>query len=476
MVKITYKDISLTAKDNSAPTCSNKQSFSKLDQLKENNLTFKKFATCEEDYWLLDGTFENMLDDLSNENFGLWSKSISGDSGDFEDKPTLEITFSSYQTSVGLTLQFNKATNDYCNSLNIKWYQGENLLSSKDFTPDNAQYFCQNNVTNFNKLVIIFNSTNNPYRFLKLQGIEYGVIREFEDEELRSASLLEEVSLISEEISINTLNFSIDNKANIDFMFQKKQPLKVEYGNNLMGTFFIENSKRTSKTVYEIEAVDYIGLLDKVYFEGGTYTSTSASTLIDSIMGSIPYELDSVLGAKTLSGTLERCTKREALLQVLFAIGGVISTARSDKVKIFSLNSTLISSISEDEIYTGCSFENDDEVTEIRLTLSDGTIVSKKNPVITDDTPENILEFSGVFVNSSNASEILTRLYTYFVTNKQRKTNIKFKFSSEKPGDTIGYKTEYLGGKVGQITSMKYTLNSRKLVVEAEIKELEASV
>ncbi len=476
MVKITYKDISLTAKDNSSLSCTNKRSFVDLNQLKQNELTFNKYATLEKDFTLLDGTFENFPDDTTGKNFGFWSSVISDENSNFTSKPTLTIEFSAYQTSVGLTLQFHPDTEDYCNSLNIKWYQDSILLSEKDFTPNNVKYFCQNNVTNFNKLVISFNSTNKPYRFLKLQTIEYGVIRTFEEEELRNVSLFEEISLISEEISINTLNFSLDNKDDIEFIFQKKQPLNIEYDGNLVGTFFIENSKRISKTVYEIEAIDYIGLLDKVYFEGGTYTSVLASTLIDFIMGSIPYELDSVLGSKTLSGTLERCTKREALLQVLFAIGGVISTTRSDKVKIFSLSNVPVSTISEEKIYTGCSFENDDEVTEIRLILNDETVVSKKNPIITDDTLENILEFSGVFIDSFNSSEILDRLYTYFVTNKQRKTNIKFKFSSEKPGDTVAYKTEYLGDKQGQIVSMKYTLNSRKLVAEAEIKEAEASV
>jgi hypothetical protein len=189
-------------------------------------------------------------------------------------------------------------------------------------------------------------------------------------------------------------------------------------------------------------------------------------------MGSIPFELEETLASKTLSGTLERCTKREALLQVVFAICGVVNTARSDKVKIYSLNTEAVSTVNEDSIYTGGNFEGEDEVTEIRLVLNNGNVVSKRNPIITADTPENILEFSGVFVNTSNSEEILNNLYNYFITNKNNKTNMRLKFDSEKTGDAINYATEYLGNKKGQIISMKYNLNSRKLVAEAEIKEM----
>lgn len=473
MVKITYKDISLTAKPNSNYVCEDKQEFVDLNQLKKSQGTFKKFATLERNFWKLDGTFENFPDNPNDEKFGLWSKTMSDDNGNFANKPVLEINFSSFQTSTGITLQFNPDTEDYCNDLNIKWYQDNTLLSASNYLPDSSIYFCQNTVENFNKIIITFNSTNNPYRYLKLQAIEYGVVRVFTEDDLRNVSVLEEISLISEEISINTLNFELDNKDDIEFIFQKKQPLTVEYGDKFLGTYFISNSKRKSKSVYEIEGQDYIGLLDKDYFAGGTYTNKIAQNLITEIMGSIPFELDEKLASKTLSGTLERCTKREALLQVAFAICGVVNTARSDKVRIYSLNTEVVSAINEDSIYTGGSFEGEDEVTEIRLELNNGNVVSKRNPIITADTPENILEFSGVFVNTSNSEEILNQLYTYFIINKNNKTNMKFKFGSEKPGDVINYTTEYLGNKKGQITSMKYNLNSRKLVAEAEIKELE---
>ena len=472
MVKITYKDISPTAKENSSLSTTDKKDFVELNELKQELSEFPKYMTLEKDFTILDGTFDILPTNTKEAVLGLWSDSMTDEEGNFATPPVLTVSFTAYQTSTGITIRFHPDTDDYCNSLNIKWYQDNTLLDDQDYTPDSGVFFCQNNVTNFNKVVITFNSTNKPVRFLKVQQIEYGAIRTFEEEDLRNVNILEEISLVTEEITIDTLNFTLDNIDNIDFIFQKKQPLSVQYGSNLMGTFFIESSKRVSKTVYEIEATDYLGLLDKSYFEGGTYSSVTASSLIASIMGTIPYELDSTLGAKTLSGTLERCTRREALLQVVFAICGVVSTARSDKVRIYSLSNTSVGTIVESNIFTGASFEGEDEVTGIRLTLNNETVVSKKNPIVTQDTPEKILEFGGVFVDSSNSTEILNNLYTHFVERGQQKSNVKFKFTTEKVGDKIDYATEYLGSKSGYITSMKYNLNTRNLVGDTENKEV----
>ena len=160
-------------------------------------------------------------------------------------------------------------------------------------------------------------------------------------------------------------------------MFQKKQPLVLSRNGNLLGTFFIESSKRRSTTLYEISAVDYIGIMDKMSFVGGTYSNETVSNLVASIMGNIPYELDENLANKTLSGTLEPCTRREALLQVAFACCAIVDTSRSDKVKIYKNDLTVKSNVAEG-IYTGGSFESEDEITEIRITLTDDTQISKK--------------------------------------------------------------------------------------------------
>lgn len=474
MINIEYKDISLTASEDSTISCTQKEAFSNLELLKQSGVAFKKFATLEDYLWKLDGSFENFPVSPESENFGLWSKELSDANGAFTTPIDLEISFSNYESCVGITFDFSTLTDDYPTEISIKWYQNDTLLSEKDFISDKSQFFCENSVTNFNKLIITFLKMSKPYRRLKIEQLVYGVVRNFGDNELRNLSVLEDVSLTSEELKVNTLDFTLSNKSLIDFIFLKKQPLTLTRNGELIGTFFIDTSKRKSKTLYDISAVDYIGVMDKIPFVGGTYTNVAASELIASIMSDIPYELDENLASKTLSGTLEACTKREALLQVAFAICAVVDTARSSKVKIFKRSTSKKGTISQG-IYTGGSFSVDGEITEIRVTQSDGLTVYKRNPILATDALDNVLEFSGVFINASNSQEILDSLYEYYVTNKNSKTDMKFIVANgERCGDIIEYATEYLGIKKGQITQMKFSFNSLKFVAQAQIKDLEA--
>lgn len=474
MFNIEYKDISLTASEDSTISCTQKTSFSNVELLKQSSVAFKKFATLEKNLWILDGSFENFPSAPETENFALWSQELSDANGVFTTPIDLEINFSSYESCVGITFNFSTLTGDYPTEMNIKWYQNNTLLSEKNLASDNVHYFCENSVVNFNKLIITFSKTNKPYRRLKIEQLIYGVVRDFGDDELRNLNLLEDVSLTTEELKINTLDFTLSNKKLIDFIFLKKQPLALTRNGELMGTFFIDTAKRKSKTLYDISAVDYVGVMDKIPFAGGTYANVVASELIASIMGDIPYEFDEDLASKALSGTLEACTKREALLQVAFTICAVVDTSRSSKVKIFKRPTTKKSTISQG-VYTGGSFSTEGEITEIRVTQSDGLTVSKRNPILASDVLDNVLEFSGVFINASNSQEILNSLYEYYVTNKNSKTDMKFIVTNdEKCGDVIEYATEYLGTKKGQITQMKFNLNSNKLVAQAVVKDLEA--
>lgn len=474
MISIEYQDVSLTAKNDLTASCNDKQDFSNLTLLKQGTvIDYKKFCTLEKDLWLLDGSFKNFSDNPKQENFALWTQSMSDGNGNFETPIEIELSFANYESAVGLTLKFSTLTEDYPKNINLKWYQNDTLLSEKEYELDSAEIFAENSVSNFNKIILTCYNTNKPYRYLKVEDIIYGTVRIFEEDELRSINLLEDISLTSEELKINTLDFVLNNKKLIDFIFQKKQPLVVGRNGTLLGTFFIESSKRKSATLYEIYAVDYIGVLDKMPFSGGTYSNETVANLVANILGNIPYELDENLANKTLSGTLEPCTKREALLQVAFACCGIVDTSRSNAIKIFKSDNTVKSSI-EDGIYTGGSFESEEDVTEISLILNNNTKISKRNSILSNDTLDNVLEFSGVFIGPENAQEVLDYLYDYYIANKNKKTDFKFIVkNNEKVGDVIEYVTEYLGTKKGQITQMKFGFNSMKLVATAELKDLE---
>ena len=147
--------------------------------------------------------------------------------------PELTILFSQKFTSVGVLLTFNMMSGDYCTRLRVKWYSDGELLSDMEFRPNSVRYFCNNYVRLYDKIVITFYETSRPWRPIFITRIDYGIYRDFFSNELLTTSCLQEVNAISENISFNTLNFTVRTETNIPFDFQKKQKLALYFNGHV---------------------------------------------------------------------------------------------------------------------------------------------------------------------------------------------------------------------------------------------------
>ena len=374
---IMFGFVDVTAKQDSQLSVNDKQNFVDLNDLKKDDIEEIKYGTCEKNQFALDGTFELMPDIL--DNMCWWSNIMSNENGVFETPLVLEIGFNDTHSSLGLTFLFSKA-GDYCNSLNIKYYDlNDNLISDANFTPDNYKYVCNNIVENYKKLVITFYSTNNPLRYLKLYKILYGAEKVFEGDNLIKADILEEVDLLSSELSINTLDFTVysaDDEFNIInpkglySLLQQRQKLQVteaiinENKEKDMGTFYLDTWLNEKDKTMKIGAIDLIGVIDKTDFNGGIYTNITFENLVKEIMDSVnltedEYEIQEDLKNITLTGYLPICSHRAALQQVVFAVGAIADCSRSSKIKIYTIeNSENHSIIEKTNIFQGTKKED----------------------------------------------------------------------------------------------------------------------
>lgn len=359
--EISYGLFDVTAKSDSAPATADKQPFVDLAQLKEMDLQVEKFATGERNQFILDGSFKLFPDDPTSHDYGLWSLSMSDSTGAFLIPPVLTITFSENHSSLGLTLRFHESTGDYCDRLNVKYYNSAgNLLLDQNYNPTNVLYFADGQAEDYRKIVITFLGTNKPYRYAKLTEIKYGILKIFGPESLLSANILEEIDPLSAELSINTLDFKIHTNdfAILDMkgvyaLLQRKQSVDVvgiiDSVRKPMGTFYLNEPKSDSNRTTTMSCIDLIGVIDQTDFKGGLYTGVLASIIIDAIMasaGGIEYELGSSFAAVTLSGWIPICTHREALQQVAFAIGAIVDCTRGDKIKLYPPPTVPMGSIS----------------------------------------------------------------------------------------------------------------------------------
>lgn len=374
-VSIRYGDVAPEAKENFVSTASESQ-FDTLAQLQQYNLNFPNYANpCELYQTVLDGTATAFPSVPEQSNLGLWSEQISNDDGTFVNPIVLELQSVGQYSSQGLTLTFDTYNGIFATRLSIKWLritdESITTLAEQEFTPDNAFYFCRNQVENYNKVVITFYSLNMPKNRLKLRAIDYGYGTFFYGDELRNVKLIQEIDPISTQISINTADFTLDSRSDMEYSFQQKQPLSVFFNGELKATTFVKTSKRQAKFLWQIQSEDYIGLMDSIPYYGGIYTNKNAVELLTDIfkVAKVPYSVDEVFANETITGYIPYTTCREALMQVTFAIQAVVDTSNSDVIKVFALEEDVKQTIPLNRIMQGQNFDDDETVTGVDVAV-----------------------------------------------------------------------------------------------------------
>lgn len=383
-VAIRYGDVAPEAKENFVPTASESK-FDTFAQLQQYNLNFPNYANpCELYQTVLDGTASAFPSVPVQANLGLWSEQLSNNDGTFTNPIVLELQSVGQYSSQGLTFTFDTYNGIFATRLGIKWLRitdsGIETLAEQEFTPDNAFYFCRKQVENYNKVVITFYSLNMPKNRLKLRVIDYGYGTFFYGDELRGVKLIQEIDPISTQISINTADFTLDSKSDMEYSFQAKQPLSVYFNGELKATTFVKKSTRKAKRLWSIQSEDYIGLMDSMPFYGGIYNNKNVVELLNDIFEwqeetqttKIPYKLDEVFANETVTGYIPFTTRRDALMHVAFAIQAVVDTSNVDYVNVYKLTADDVFAqepIPLNRIMQGQNFADDETVTGVEVAV-----------------------------------------------------------------------------------------------------------
>lgn len=526
-VKIVYEDIAPGASAASTNVVNDKQTYSDLDLLKVEH-TFPKYSYLGElNQCILDGSQVN----FAETDVGWWSTTMSDENGKLNPVPVLTITFSRTISSVGITLEFDSENGVWANDIDITWYKGVTQLSTQNFNPDESLYFCQKRVENYDKIDIAFNSLCLPLRFLKLHQVQIGVVRKFNDLELTSVDAITEINQISEEISINTVDFSVTNKTDIQFMFQKKQKIQTFFDNELQATTFITEHQRTGKNTYHIESEDYINLLDTLTHVGGMYVDKNVEMLITEICGDIPVEVSDDVKAMKVTGWLPYASKRVNLQQVAYVTGAVVDTTKSDNVRVYLPSDSVTKTFTEAQVRSGTNVQEEPPYTHVYLTthnyvqtqeteelfkngtgnglkitfsephhslsITNGSIIENgvnyaiinansgcvlsgkkysditslytiSDPLFATGDIENPIEITDVtLINPDNVQSVAQRVYKYYSSQKWLNCSISGDFDV---GELITVATDFLGNVTGRVEETTFNLNGNKLVKQAVIK------
>lgn len=483
-VKIVYKDIAPGAADDASVSATSVHSWSDISLLPYGANNDDNYISLERNWWSLDGTFKIH----NNENVSFMSSVVSNNAGTFAVQPSITITFTQNITTMGLYLYF--FGDSWCNSVTIRWYRGGTQLSSKDFAPDAMEYFCENEVTNFNKVSITIKKTSLPKRRARIDKIIFGIIRVFEQDELRSASakVIQQIDNTSRELPTNTLDFKLSSNANVEYVFQTKQQMIAYDGNNLIGVFYIDDSSRQAENIYDIQCVDAIGVLENDPFPDTYYNNATALSIATAICGDFDVDMQADLQSVTLSGILVGQNRRTALQQLCFALGAVADTSGTDMIRIFTLASGTPVELDENRLRPGGSVSKAPIVTEVRVTAhSYSTVGSGQGITIngvtyydttttativnTDAAGEkpNVVEITDcTLVSPANLSAVAQKLFDE--VTRRNTHRVKFRLNGEMPGEYVETITPWADSLTGHYITGSITLSSFALA-DAEVIE-----
>lgn len=347
------------------------------------------------------------------------------------------------------------------------------------------------------------------------------------DDEIEDGEAYTALALLSDALEIGTLQvqLTIRDQAVGEKLsaFRRNDKLLYYHRDALRGTYYIERVQRTGKYSYELKANDAVALLEQSTHYGGIYTGQTVAEVVADICN-IPYLIQTRFAGVKLYGWLPIATRRDNLIQVLFAVGANTKVDQNGTLRIESLWDGVATSIPDDRVLLGDSVQYATRVTEVsvlehqyipgsetvdlfdgtavegdiiqfsepvydlsaegftvlesganyaRLTAGTGKLTGKKYVHTTrdvraqvqpDDVPNVVEVTEATLVSLVNAAAVAQRLARYYACLDTLTHDIIHQ--TERPGDVVAFEHPYGGAATGCIKDTAVALGSRPVATE----------
>lgn len=350
-----------------------------------------KYGTLEHNKWRLDGSYSVI--DTSEPVVGYWSSGISNSNTTvFSEAPSVSITFKTPQTKYtmdGVTIIFAD-DEDYAAQITVEVATSKGLIYTLTFYPKSYIAICPFSnlpepVTSdtdesiyasgdIKSVRIVIIRTNKPNRFARFAQILCGAAVRLDENSFYDLSLLEEISLPSDVIPINTLTFTVN--ADKEFIRTLKQCKYIDlYKNSAQfGSFYLQDIEKATIGKYTISCQDAIGLLEDSAFPNNLYLSTeenavSVADIIDDILSGtdIRYEIDSILVNSQISIQFNSLSRREALAQVLLVSNAICRKLRNGSLWFGRLDTGDIKKDITDDLFDNYTITDNTSVLDLSM-------------------------------------------------------------------------------------------------------------
>lgn len=357
--RISFGVYDETAKSDASYSASSAQSWVNYSEIKdglspdENPSEFERYISGEPGVYRLDGSSRLFPGTTTGANLGYWSGVLSGSSGTFATSPVLSCAFSAPHTSVGITIHFDATT--HLTAFVVQWLSGSTILDTISVTGHNQQtVYVDNPVEDYTGLRIIPTSTDTPYRYVKIQEIDFGRRVVYDNSTLVSASVIEEADLSGGSAPANSLRVTVldpDNRLNpvnpdgVYAYLRKGMPLTVEFLKDGTaypgGVYYLDTWEGSNTGTAKLTAIDIIGKISGDSYASKFYASSDSATagqLIDDFFTACGASgsVDTSIRSQSIQGYVPNISVQEALAHICLSCGGYARTGRDGSLVISS--------------------------------------------------------------------------------------------------------------------------------------------
>jgi hypothetical protein len=173
-----------------------------------------KIATYENNLFSLDGSFTFPDSTIANNGETSFVSQNLGDSnGNYSVTPNFKITFNSTHSSAGLTVTFDLSLNEYAVDYDVTVRDNGGGVITTVNVRGNDKVIDEaiGQLSNYKSIEITILKWSKPYRRARVQEVDFGIVREYENTGLIRFDLIENMDLTSIEVPNAEFSFTVEN-------------------------------------------------------------------------------------------------------------------------------------------------------------------------------------------------------------------------------------------------------------------------
>jgi hypothetical protein len=386
-MRVTFDITDVTAYDDvdSISAADQEAVISNVDQISDRErVPSTNIATHELGRFKLDGSFSFPSSTAAlNGEVGYVSDSLSGADGFFAVPLRIDIAFTGYHSSAGLTITFDPVNNEWAEDFAVTVYDVDMTEIAYVHVTGNTNVIAEplGNLSNYTFIRIDIEKWCKPNRRGRVIEVDYGIVRVYADDSLTSASWIEELDMFSATGPASEFIFSIDNSGR-EFnilnptgfyaYLQERQKVYVDIGVQVessyqyvpLGEFYLADwTSEDNSMIATFKAQSIVDLMASYDYEQLTSVSRTPAAFIAylfSLCGVTDYYIDPTISTTPLGCRAKRTDCKTALFMMASAYQCNVFITRSGQVRVVKMvDGAAVDRIDFDNTYTEPKVELD---------------------------------------------------------------------------------------------------------------------